>query len=349
MIGFSNSLYVEELLPLQTSVCPNCPIRIDGRCEGIATPYSFRLSDPSEIGCSDLERVQRFYHEVKRLISVIPQPCNHDHLDLPCFIPVLKDGGPTTLMLDERRLSAISMSTLLKDSGDLRFEYPDELRLAHRLSPNARLALVCTTDDCRLERFWRISEEKEVWSRIAKLNFEFVTGTTHSVWNTSARSDQIIAQEKNFISHDEQCAQGIPSIPFLFFYPGSRLDFDRILFQIRRRPKLHIVAILAQLRRSSASFRRLLEYMRAIKQHADRNLRFLVVGAAEAKKIRLIYEEFPDSIIVNDQPFMKGLLGFETDDCLAHKKSDSPDRGELIRKNIGKFDTYCYNFCEPLI
>jgi len=341
MRPFSEPAYLQIPLPLQTAACPRCPLRRDGRCEGVGTLESFIQKDESSIGCYDADRIRIHYDDVRRSRSGSPPPCHHDRLELPSFIPVIKDGGPQDACLGGERLYAVSFSTLLRESGDLRFAAPGHLRKTLGLPHRARLALICTVDDRRIERFWKISEEREMWRRVADLDFEFVTSATFSVWNRSPRSDQIISQEKNFVTHDDLCALGVPSVPFLFFYVGSELDYRQLLAHLRARPDVSKVAMLAQLRRATVSFGKVIEYMRAIKRDVGRPLHFVVVGAAAASKVDRVFREFPDSTIVTDQPFMKGNFGWQTLEDLSHVKNEAASRGQLVRDNIAQFQRYC--------
>lgn len=140
---------------------------------------------------------------------------------------------------------------------------------------------------------------------------------------------------------DHRYLLSVPSVPFLFFYVGSDLDYQQLLAHLRARPDVSKVAMLAQLRCSSVSFGRMIEYMRAVKRDVGRPLHFVVVGAAAAMKIDRVFSEFPNSTIVTDQPFMKGSFGWQTREDLGHVKNEAASRGQLVRDNIAQFQSYC--------
>lgn len=334
-------------LLLQTGNCVRCPIFKDGRCEGAITLESFVMQEDSVIGCRDPERIDVFYKDVKRTRRALPPPNLNSRLLLPPFIPVLTSGMPPDLKLDSKLLYGVSFSTILNTNGTLRYKTPESLRHALRLPPDGRLALFCTVDDARIEYFWKISESKKLWQRIAALRFEFVTSATFSVYSKHPRSDQIINQAKNFLTLDDISALEVPAIPFIFFYSESELDYLNLLNELNRRPDISKVAVLAQLRRSKHGFESLLEYMHAISADIKRKIEFVVMGVAEATRIKQILSEFPDSTIVSSQPVFKGNKGGEmTLKNLKHVENEDMSRAELIENNIRAYIGFC-NACMP--
>lgn len=345
MKGFTETAYRQRALPVTAPACPDCPYALNGRCEGPITIESFTRRDESVIGCYDASRIKTYYEEL--LPDIInqtgPAPAsNHDRLRLPPFIPMIKDGLDLSTEPQGDALYGVSLGTLLKDSGDLRFDSPEKLRRFLGLGKQARLALICTAADWKIERFWKVSESRQVWGRIALLNFDFVTSATFSVWSEQPRSDQIYNQDRNFLTHDFLCALGIPSVPFTFFYTGSELDYRNVIRWLRGRPDLHKVAILAQLRRSKVKFVKVLEYMRSIASDVGRPLDFVVVGVATAEKIDRLLREFKTATVVTHQPFMKAMRsGEQTLSDLSHIKNSAESRERLAVHNMERFHDYC--------
>ncbi len=352
MKDFTEIAYRQMALPMTAPACPDCPYTRKGRCEGPITIESFTRRDESVIGCYDATRIKAYYKELARdsVAKMKRAPrSRHEQLRLPSFIPMIKDGLSLRAEHRSETLYGVSLGTMLKDCGDLRFDSPEELRRFLGLYDRARLALIGTAADWKIERFWKVSESRQVWQRIALLQFEFVTSTTFSVWNEQPRSDQIYNQDRNFFTHDYLCALGIPSVPFAFFYTGSEFDYRNIINWLQGRPDLRKVAILAQLRRSKVKFEKVLEYMRSISGDVGRPLDFIVVGVAAAEKIDRVLREFKSATIVTDQPFMKAMrCGERTLRDLSHVKNGEESRERLAVRNIERFHDYCHDRAQDL-
>ncbi len=225
---------------------------------------------------------------------------------MPDFIPVLANGLPSIPLYRRDVLFGVSLGKILRRNGDLRVNTAEQLRSFLQLPQDARLALIGTADDYLLERFWKITDTQNLWTRIAKLGFEFVTSCTFSVWDRQARADQIHNQDRNFFSFDALASEGLPTIPFLFFYDHS--DYRHNISWLQNHPDVKIVAMLAHCKRSHEGFKDLLGEMATIVSDIQRPLKFLVVGVSSKNKIDLIISKFDASIATSD-PFMSALKG----------------------------------------
>lgn len=320
--------------------CSVCPYKLLERCEGPESVDSLFRQAQSMIGCRDNERQMMFYHDLYGRDYPQPQYSRQEDLELPSFIPVVKDGLPQLLPHDPRILYGVSLGTLLKESGCLRFNGSEDLRRKLRLPLEARLALIGTSPDRRLERFWHLSKTHDVWRRIAELSFEFSTSCTFSVWDKHPRYDQIYNQDRNFLSHDLLAQVGVPSIPFLFFY--NEHDFREVVAWLIDRPDVSKVAMLAQFYRAPSRFEEFIKKMRAISNAVPRPIDFLVVGVATQEKITRIIREFKTATIITNQPILKALKGSLTLENLRHDRADaSLTRDKLAVRNIEYFIKYC--------
>lgn len=165
--------------------CAGCPYKLLRRCDGPESGASVLMQGPSIIGCLDNERQIIFYEDFRDYPQ--PQYSHQDSLDLPSFIPVVKDGLPRVIRPGRDVVFGVSLGTLLKKSGELRFTSSEALRRKLRLPQESRVALIGTSPDRRLERFWRLSNTRDVWTQIAGLNLEFATSCTFSVWDRHPR------------------------------------------------------------------------------------------------------------------------------------------------------------------
>jgi Domain of unknown function (DUF4417) len=296
------------------------------------------MQDESVIGCLDPKKQQEFYDSLNDLY-IPPQKANQDNLILPPYIPLITDAVPIIPDYNSDPIYAISMATLLKKGGDLCATSPQLLRKKLGLSANARVALTGSVNDEKLEQFWSISEEKDVWYRIAELNFEFVTSCTFSVWYNHPHFDQIFNQDKNLLTHDFIASYGVPSIPFIMFSNDER-DYRENVSWLKERRDVTIVAMRSQFRRRSYEFIDLLDDMRALLDDVQRPLHFLIAGCSEPNRIASILNEF-DATIVDGHAFMAGSHGERILQNLRDIKDLEPDKAELVLNNIQQYEQYC--------
>jgi hypothetical protein len=311
------------------------------RCEGAITRGSAELeSGLALIGCDDPERIMTYYSYLRDCKAIPPQPSQHSRISLPPFIPILKTGMPLETELRPNRLYGVYLSSVLDGYGNFKYKTADNLRHGLRLPPTGRLSLFVTATDKIIERAWEFSEERELWKRIAALNFEFVTSATFSVYEDDPRSDQIYNQDRNFRSYDLLCDLGVPCIPFLFFNPNSDRDYNNIIQWLTSHRDVIRLAILAQCYRHRRAFQRVLTQTRSIVNDIGRHLEFVFVGAAKMDKVRAIMLEYPQATIVTPQPVLKGMVGERTQPGLEHLKVSVEEaaNAKLIVENIDQFD-----------
>lgn len=321
--------------------CNNCPYSELGRCEGAITRGSMELErDEGLIGCHDATRIKKFYDYLRTAERIPPQPSWHNRLSLPGFIPVLETGMPSTVELDPSRLYGVYLRSIINPDATFKYRNAQTLRDGLHLPHAARLALFLTAGDPLIESAWYFSVIRDIWQRIAALDFEFVTSATFSVYDDDPRSDQIFNQDRNFRTYDIFCRLGVPCIPFLFFNASSDLDYRNIIGWLRTHSDVKKVAILAHSFRHRTAFRRLLTQTRSIAQDVERTLQFVFVGAAKIDKIRLVLSEYADAVFVTPQPVSKGRVGELITPGLKSTKVDANEAAAatLIRANIEQFD-----------
>lgn len=313
------------------------------------------MQDDSVVGCLESQRQDDFY-KVLLDLSVPQQRARQERLVLPSFIPLVKDAIPEIPESRSGRIYAISMETLLSRSGDLRIRSPEHLRKQIGLSPTARVALIGTVKDPKLELFWTHSTDRDVWRRIAQLGFEFVTGCTFSVWYKHPRFDQIYNQQRNLLTHDLMSSLGVPCIPFLMF-SKDRLDYEENISWLRNRPDVRIVAVRGQFRREEYEFLELIDEMRALSADVSRPLHFLVVGGSQQHRIARILREF-SATIVSGTPFLSAINWRRASHDLRFRKVQYRKQGietlfvedeeiskcRLVLHNLEQYENYCDSF-----
>ncbi len=337
MVGLQNR-DVQLVLQLGPTACLECPYGKIGWCGGPTTVESYNMEGKDVVGCLNPQKQEEFYRALVDLY-IPEQEANQENLILPTYIPLITNAIPSVPRFNSNPIYAISMATLLNDRGDLCFESSQELRQKLGLLPDSRVALVGQVKDKKLERFWTLSEEQEVWRRIANLNFEFVTSCTFSVWYDHPRFDQIYNQERNFLTHDFIASFGIPSIPFLMF-SNEKLDYQENISWLRGRPDISIVALRGQHRPKSGDFRDLLDEMRAISEDVKRPIHFLISGCSEPNRIASILNGY-DATIVDGHAFMAGINGERILQNLGEAQDLEPSKEELTLNNMQLYDQYC--------
>jgi hypothetical protein len=248
---------------------------------------------------------------------------------------------PRETNLPEFDLYGVSLATILNDSsGNVRYRSAQALRRGLRLSAEAKIALLGGCNDDKLNKAWSISNEKDLWRRIADLEFTVVTSFSYSVYDHDPRSDQIINQMKNFMTYEYFCSLGIPCIPFIFFNPLSTLDFKTVIEWLNDRPDVTRIAMLGQSYVHECEFERMLQEMRRLRGALNRPIDFLIVGAGAASKLRSVASEFPTATITTEWPVIAGLNGKR---ILPHLKEETvpkeeATKAELVRNNIHQFN-----------
>ena len=296
------------------------------------------------IGCGDAERIQQYLDDLRDPKYLPKQPSRHSSISLPSCIPVLPSGMPKETELPELDLYGVSLGTILDgESGNLLYGSAQAIRRGLRVPENSKLAMLGGCKDEKLNRAWSISKDKDIWRRIADLEFEFVTSLSYSVYDFDPRSDQIINQMRNFLTYEYFCSLGVPCIPFLFFNPLSELDFKYVIEWLEDRPDVTRVAMLGQSHKHEAAFDLMLREMRMISEALDRPIDYLIVGAGSASKLRSITLEFPTATVTNEWPAIAGLRGRR---ILPHLKDvrvpkEEASKAELVRHNIQQF-TWSY-------
>lgn len=322
--------------------CPSCLHYGTGRCRGPVNYETYTMRGPSLVTCVDIERRQELFDDLYSRVVPVPASSHQTKINLPAFISGVEEGMPEVPLFPSNSLFAVSLETFLRKRGTILFQSAEELREKLRLPSDARLALIGTGKDRRIERFWTTSDKHDVWRRIAGFGFEFVTSLTFSVYDEQPRADQIYNQDRNFLTHDLIAHLNIPSIPFL--YPYSEEDYGSAFTWLRERPDINKIAVLGQFYRSEQQFAQFLHNMRLIRDGVGRSVEFLVVGVALRRRIEVIMREF-DASIVSVKPFQAALHGELILDDLktlaSGEQEVSRSRPELVVRNVAKFTRVC--------
>jgi len=300
------------------------------------------MQGASVIGCLDAKKQSDLYADLHGWRLTTPQKLDAEII-IPPFIPEVQRGLRKPIFPKRETLFGVSLSTILETKGYVRYKSAEHLRAQLRLPSDARLMLIGTASDYSLEEFWRRSESKSLWTRIASLRFELATSFTYSVWEKNPRFDQIYNQERNFVTHDYLISHGIPSVPFLFFHDNR--DYESVVSWLQRRRDVHTVALLAQFYEKQAAFRELIKDMSALRHDSGRDLGFVVVGPSSTERIHEVLSQSSNTSIVTHQPIMKALLGQRVlPDLSTVVAPRSTERSLIAVENMENYHRYCAKF-----
>jgi hypothetical protein len=332
---YSQTKHSQPPFPL---FCEGCLLGFIGRCKGPIKKESYFKDDSSVHSCVDSLRRENAFSDTYDRTS---QPYINSHqnlIKLPSFIPEVKTGL-NLKKCEHIKIFAVSLGDIVGENGNILVNSVEELKRRHRLPKNSRLVLICTAKDEKLQKLWENSDKLKIWKHIAKMGFDWVTSFNFSVWDDDPRTDQIINQDRNFLTHDYFVNLGIPSIPFVFPFDDS--DYESFGDWIAERKDINKVAVYASSYKE-ANFSQFLGNMRKIQIYAKRPLEFLVIGASTKYKITKIKSEF-DACIVASKPFQSAKSGEICTDDLKYKKYEELSRDELASINFKKNLSFCDN------
>jgi hypothetical protein len=259
-------------------------------------------------------------------------------LDVPSFIPILPRGLPQDAELPREMTYGISWSSLLNRGGSFKYASSRSLRKALRLESDAKLCLVGTAMDKRIERLWEFSESKRSWSRLLDLELDFVTGMTFSVWDEHPRFDQIFNQERNFYTHDVFSSLGLKSIPFVFHV--AREDRREIIDWLQEREEVAAIAWSAQMYRGALDFDEFVsnnQFLADELRMLGRRIRLFILGCATLPRLKRLFGIFGDFpiTVASGKPVQRANAGERTLPDLRHERaSKRTSRAQLVSENI---------------
>jgi hypothetical protein len=338
---YSQKNNLNPTLPFE---CDGCLLKFINRCKGPEDREAYFKNDGSVHSCIIPERREKAFSDTYDR-TPLPYITSYQRLiKLPSFIPEVKTG----LNLEsckEIEVFAVSLGNIVGTKGNILIKSVTEIRKRYKLSKDCKVILIGTAKDEKLQKLWANSDRLKIWEHIANIGFDFITGFSFSVWDEDPRTDQIINQDRNFLTHDYFANLSVPTIPFVFPYNDD--DYESFGKWMAERQDINIVAIFASSYRKEKSFSQLLENMRKMQIYAKRKLKFLVIGASTKEKIRRLMSEF-DVCIVASKPFQAAKAGEICTDDLKYEKYEKLTWDELAQFNFNKVLSYCSSFKKPI-
>lgn len=329
----------QGLLRFNEPPCEGCRRRTEGRCSG---PQSVQSLVPLAEGlsCFDTRRKAELSEDLDRHRLAVP-PNFLIVQGLPAAIPMLCHGIPSGVAFRPEVLYGISVDDLLRDDGSIRYASGKDLRAAFKLPPNGRVCLIASVRDTRLESLWARSKRGRVWRHIRRLNFEFVTGMSFSVFECQSRAGQLHNQDRNMLSAEFLADERLPVIPILCEVVEEDLSYA--LQWLEERPSIEVVAGLAQGWRTDEGFARFLERMKFLKEHVERPLHFLIVGCSSAARIPRLFKELEHVTVATANLVLSGLGGEWWDPAQEEFVSipEELPRAAALQASFDSFSNFC--------
>jgi hypothetical protein len=330
----------ERRLPLGMLACNGCPYYANKKCEGEteATDESTYMNDDSVGGCLDTKRQIELFSDLQTLRPP-KQIASHNSLNLPDVIFGINDGLKGFPPFNESDYFAVSFRNLIDEKGYFKYKSPVTLRNALKIPAKAPLAFLGTALDPRLEIFWHKSKIRDVWKRLAEFDFTFATSLSFSVCDNHPRFDQIFNRERNFVSHDLLLANGVNSIPFIFFYNDK--DFEESVDWLNDRPDISVIAIHTQQLNQPQQILKLIRDMKALQQSIRRRIHFLVVGVFTQHKCASLKREFSNLTVTASRPLIMASNGEKLlSNLKAKKMPKNLDNTFLAVPNINTYKNF---------
>lgn len=339
----SSEAYVDStgqrLMALFPPPCADCQWRACRRCSGPQTVESQLRRQGKLLTCFDTAKTARLLENLDRRRQTAV-PSYRILQGLPASIPVLVEGMPE-VRLDPDLLYGIALDDLLREDGSISFSTGRELRSAFRLPPSGRICLFASVRDTRLEGFWARSETDRIWSRIRRLRFEFVTGTSFSVFEQQSRNGQLFNQDRNMLSVELLARAGVPVVPVCCEVVEEDLEFAARW--LTDRPSLRVIAGLAQGWRTDGEFKRFLERMKFLKSRISHPLHFLIIGCSSRERVQRLFRELVSVTVANTNLTLKGVNGVQWDSeqlkLVPMPEDVSPS--DLLPQSLEDFAEFC--------
>lgn len=330
-----NSVGSQTVLPF---FCEGCYYKKRGRCKGATNLKIYEMTDKSFVGCATKNKTEFLFDILKENIPF--ESSNHSKISLSPYITQFFSRKRDSIISIGDRVVAVSLDSILYETGKLHFKNKNELVWALGLPNDTKVVLIGTCDDFILERFWKISDVENLWQKIADFGFEFITGLTFSVLDNLPLFSHKFNQDRNFFSYDKFNSLGVPCIPFLM--PFDKEDYQYIGDWLRKKTDVNIVAVHgSNYTRSPRLFNELISRLEKIKSFSPRHLKFLVVGVAKPNQMKILLNKF-DCTIVNPRPVMEGeRAGNGYDKNLKIKSDKKTPKDKLIFESIVNFENFC--------
>ncbi len=331
----------QHILPVSPPPCARCRWYRRDLCSGPQTVESQISNQGDLLSCFDPERSAALLDNLDQHRRKIDVPFRILQ-GLPAAIPLLCQGMPTELLLGSRALYGIALDDLLRDNGTIRYGSGIELRKAFHLPPDGRICLIASVRDALLEAFWSRSDSESLWKRIRQLRFEFVTGTSFSVYEQQSRNGQLFNQRRNMLSVEFLAEEGIPVVPLFCEVIDEDLAFAAQWLE--ERPALQVIGGLAQGWRSDEEFSRFVTRMKILRKRVSRPLHFLIIGCSSSRRIPVLFEELRDVTVTTTNLVLRGVHG-EWWDPELHRFTAFPKDVPCASRLQASFDGFT-EFCK---
>lgn len=258
-------------------------------------------------------------------------------IDIPGYIPIIKDRLPRLLEMQEVSLVGIHGGTALKSNGKgVRKIYKENgFRAALNISNDMRGILEFYVRDRTLEGIWE-SREK-LYQEVKDMKLEAVISSNFSVYEDAPRIEHLYNINRSIIIYNELIDFGINAIPDVSWYNINDLDY---WIDLINNSKCSIISFSFQVvdvrLKASNLWKNYLTGFRYLAKNLKRNVKVIIVGlnsiirinqvflAAEGTNVRSLH-------ILNQAAYIHSQRGVESE---GNKRNVLLPKEDLLISNI---------------
>ena len=244
---------------------------------------------------------------------------------LPSYIPMIGRDGKKLFQQVDVPIVAISLNKLISPNT---LELPRDVREKFGIPRETKIILLNYAKDRLIERMW--PKRREIFKRIADLQFDLVTGVDYSIWHNQEHAERLINMKRSLLTYEEFQLLGIPAIPHMYWY-GHR-DLERWAEWINSNEHVSIVAINLQTIRTKL-WDQVIREIKEFTPFLHRKIQFLVTGPSTETKVTQLSMATPFKLI-NAVPAYKAVSHMRVDADGRYNYAKSSPISEIFTQNI---------------
>lgn len=255
--------------------------------------------------------------------------------DLPPFMPTIRHGSKGLLKSFNPEYIAVSLGDVISHKKLITAK---DIRQRFGVDKYTKIVLLNYAEDALIERIWTI--RKDIFSQLAKLDFDLVTSINYSIWFSQPHAERLINMKRSLITFEELQKLGIPTLPHIYW--TGKTDLKRWANWLNSNAEVWCVAVNLQTERDSRSGRwdQALSDLRYLVSLLDRDIHFFISGASTLERCLQLKEAFPKLTITNGFCARQAACGFLLSEELGKLKFEHSNT--IPKNDILKINTNFY-------
>lgn len=257
--------------------------------------------------------------------------------DLPSYIPMIRHGSRRKAPLREA-VVGLSLKELMRVSSRREIYEPvvgdpTALRKHWGLRADAKVLVVCVTDDTHIERYWRYRKTHSIPEVLAKLEITAITVPNFSFFSDAPQSHNLWNRQRMLLCAEELSKAGLQVIPHI--HAISAGDWAFWASFLTEHSNVNDICFEFQTgAREEDISRDVMRKLALLKERVARPLRLVAVGGRQyAERLEQI---FGPTTVVDSRPFMQTVHRREMRGGVWRRIRGRGPRelSQLLRKNI---------------